>query len=168
MLNVLQDISRESRTNIEYFSFREFENPAFRRRYADYLLGEIKDQLIFYYSNDQYELFLKFFEFLDGKYRFDYQEYVKAFEMFRASSFTTSSALPRFMTSAVVFLQFLYDLNVICYIEYPENDTPYFRWCFRERSYANISPKVKEGVTYEIFYGLRKALNVGQRFTHHR
>jgi hypothetical protein len=68
------------------------------------------------------------------------------------------------MTSPAAFLQFLYDLNIIVYIEYPENDKPYFRWCFRERSYANISPKVKEGVTYEVFYGLGKALNLGNRF----
>jgi hypothetical protein len=68
------------------------------------------------------------------------------------------------MASPERFLQFLYDLNIICYEEYPVNDRPYTRWCFLERSYANISPKVKENVSYTIFYGLRKALNVGSEF----
>lgn len=164
MLVILQDIAREAGTDLKNFSYKDFDNPIFRRRYADYLLGELKDQLTFYYSNDEYELFLKFFEFLDGNYRFDFTEYLAAFNRFQVSTSANGSLQPRFMTSPGSFLQFLYDLNVIFYIEYPENDKPYFRWCFRERSYANISPKVKEGVTYEVFYGLGKALNLGQKF----
>ena len=163
MLIVLQDIARESGTDLPNFSFRDFDNPIFRRRYADYLLGELKDQLTFYYSSDEYELFLKFFEFLDGEFSFSHAEFLAAFDRFQVSTNSEDAPKARFMTTSATFLQFLYDLNVICYIEYPENDRPYFRWCFRERSYANISPKVKEGVKYEIFYGLGKALNVGQR-----
>jgi hypothetical protein len=165
MLVILQDIAREAGSDVCSFSYEDFNNPTFRRRYADYLLGELKDQLIFYYSNDEYESFLKFFEFLDGRYKFDHGVYLSAYEKFQKHTSTAASSQPRFMTSPSAFLQFLYDLNVICYIEYPENDIPYFRWCFRERSYANISPKVKEGVTYEVFYGLGKALNLGQGFT---
>jgi len=164
MLVVLQDIARESGKDRSNFSYADFDNPIFRRRYADYLLGELKDQLTFYYSSDEYEVFLKFFEFLDGKYSFSHAEYLAAFDRFQVSIRPQTPSQPRFMTTPATFLQFLYDLNVICYIEYPENDRPYFRWCFRERSYANISPKVKEGVNYEVFYGLGKALNVGQTF----
>jgi hypothetical protein len=68
------------------------------------------------------------------------------------------------MNTQNAFLQFLYGLNVICYVERPVDDRPYVRWCFRERSYANISPKVKEHLEYRVFYGLSKALNVGQEF----
>lgn len=82
--------------------------------------------------------------------------------IFQKSSFFKDVETPRFMKSAGAFLQFLYDLNIICYMDRNKNGNPYFRWCFRERSYANISPKVKEGVEYQIFYGLHKALNVGQ------
>lgn len=69
------------------------------------------------------------------------------------------------MSDQTTFLQFLYDLNVICYIEEPKDDKRYFRWCFRERNNAIISPKVKENVKYQVFYGLRKALNVGSEFS---
>ena len=69
---------------------------------------------------------------------------------------------PRFMTTAEEFLQFLYELNVICYIERTENDEPFIHWCFKDRSYSNISPKVKTEKEYEIFYGMAKSLNTGK------
>lgn len=68
------------------------------------------------------------------------------------------------MSTAPDFLQFLYGLNILSYIEYPFEDKPYIRWCFRQRSYGDINPKVKEGCDYQIFYGLYKALNVGKEF----
>src|SRR5690606_38894878 len=48
----------------------DFESQYFRSRYSDYLLGEIKDYLAFYHSDKDYELFLKFFEYLSGKANF--------------------------------------------------------------------------------------------------
>ena len=164
MLVILQALSKEAGKSTDHFSYEEFNNPKFRRQYSDYLLGEIKDHLTFYYGNDEYELFLKFFEFLNGKKEFDYKGYTIAFDRFRKSACPDDACCPKFMVTANKFLQFLYDLNIICYIEKPQEDKPYLRWCFRERSYANISPKVKEGVDYEVFYGLYKALNVGQEF----
>lgn len=79
----------------------------------------------------------------------------------------TAKEKPIFMQSADEFLQFIYDLNVICYIEDVINDwgstKTFIRWCFRERTLSNISPKVKSGVRYEIHYGLSKALRLGKR-----
>jgi hypothetical protein len=163
MLVILQDIAREAGSGSDHFSYADFENPTFMRRYSDYLLGEIKDHLLFYYGSNEYELFLRFFEYLDGNNRFTYAEYLVSFRHLEDATRHMSAAKPDFLQDPGSFLQFLYDLNVICYIEYPENDKPYFRWCFRERSYANISPKVKEEVTYEVFYGLQKALNIGKK-----
>jgi len=164
MLIILQDLAKEQDPNLNYLPYEIFENANFKRQYSDYLLGEIKDHLIFYYGDDEYELFLKFFEFLNGKNRFNYDEYMHAFSEFHKVSCSNDVCAPKFMTSPSSFLQFLYDLNIICFIEYPMEDKPYVRWCFRMRSYSNISPKVKENSVYEIFYGLNKALNVGQEF----
>lgn len=164
MLDILQDIEKSSGENPDVFSYDRFDSPEFKRRYSDYLLGEIKDQLTFYYGPDEYEIFLKFFTFLRGKNKFSYDEFLGAYAQFSESVRKSGSDLPKFMKSALAFLQFLYDLNVICYIEYPRDDKPYVRWCFRERNYGDISPKVREGADYQIFYGLSKALNVGQEF----
>lgn len=165
MLAILQGLAREAGRNENCFEYEHFDDARFKRRYSDYLLGEIKDHLTFYYGNSEYELFLKFFEFLRGRDRFSHSEYLEAFFNFRSAVGLNDGEMPKFMSTAGVFLQFLYDLNVICYVERPVNDKPYVRWCFRERSYANISPKVKEKVEYQVFYGLSKALNVGQEFT---
>lgn len=168
MLVILQNIAKERGTSNSFFGDQAFDDPNFKKRYSDYLLGETKDHLTFYYGSEEYELFLKFFEFLNGKSTFTYQEYLTSYDNFRKSALFIDSEAPKFMVSGGAFLQFLYDLNVICYKEQPQNDKPYVRWCFRERSYSNISPKVKEGVDYEIFYGLYKALNVGQEFSKRR
>jgi hypothetical protein len=162
MLEILQDIYREKGINSTFFEYELFDAPNFKRRYSDYLLGEIKDHLTFYYGRDEYDLFLKFFEFLKGHHKFTYEEYLEAFSNFSKTDAFNGTTTPHFMTSPGIFLQFLYNLNIICYIDQPANDKPYVRWCFRERSYANISPKVKDNSTYQIFYGLYKALNVGQ------
>jgi hypothetical protein len=164
MLDILQEIDREEGGKRKYFKYNDFDNPTFKRIYSEYLLGEIKDHLNFYYGEDEYNLFLRFFKHLNGKKKFSYTEYLSFYEEFFKSITETSAIIPKFMSTAGDFLQFLYDLNLISYIEYPMEDKPYMRWCFRERSYGNISPKVKENCVYQIFYGLYKALNVGQEF----
>jgi len=146
------------------FSLDDFENPHFKREYSNYLLGEVKDHLSFYYGPDHYEIFLKFFEYLAGKDSFSYELYIAAFEKLQEHIRSIAAERPKFMATPNDFLQFLFDLNVICYIEHTEDNKPFIHWCFRDRSYANISPKVKTGVQYQVFYGLAKALNVGKEF----
>jgi hypothetical protein len=70
--------------------------------------------------------------------------------------------LPDFMKSEDEFLQFLYDLNIVCYFEFAE-DERFIRWCFLERRLTNISPKVKTHSEYEIHYSLANVLNTGKR-----
>jgi hypothetical protein len=164
MLTILQEIHIESGSAAPNFPYEAFDNANFKRRYADYLLGEIKDQLLFYYKTEEYELLIKFFEVANGRSKFSYEDYKEIYSKFRASIYKDNSELPDFLHSPAALLQFLYELNIICYIERPVDDKPYPRWCFRERSYANIAPKVKEGVEYQVFYGLFKSLNVGKEF----
>ncbi|MCH9704764.1 MAG: funZ protein, partial [Proteobacteria bacterium] len=124
----------------------------------------VKDQLAFYYSDNDYESFLKFFEFLHGKNKFSYQDYLRAYELHINYLSEAGLKIPRFMSSSHEFLQFLYDLNVISYFEETEKGQSFIHWCFKDRSYSNISPKVKTGMNkYEIFYGMSKALNTGAK-----
>ncbi|MEW6427258.1 MAG: funZ protein [Thermodesulfobacteriota bacterium] len=164
MLSILQEISRQTSREKTCIEYSEFDNAEFKRAYSEYLLGEIKDHLTFYYGEEEYNLFLKFFKHLNGKNKFSYEEYIVIYSDFRKSIASSSAVIPKFMSTSGDFLQFLYDLNVLSYIEYPVDDKPYIRWCFRQRSYGDINPKVKEGCDYQVFYGLYKALNVGQEF----
>ncbi|EAA9319065.1 funZ protein [Salmonella enterica subsp. enterica] len=161
MLEILKSHTNGDDTK-NSFTLDDFENPSVQRDYSNYLLGEIKDHLSFYYGSEHYEIFLKFFEFLSGNDTFNYSEYLLAYKELENHINSIATTKPKFMTTANDFLQFLFGLNVICYIETTEDNSRFIRWCFRERSYANISPKVKNGLKYQIFYGLAKALNVGK------
>jgi hypothetical protein len=164
MLDFLKDnaIERNQITKTDH-SFEDFDSSDFKRKLSDHLLGEIKDQISFYYNNDDYEFFLKFFEFLGGSTRFTYKEYLKTHSDLIAFINTTDKTIPNFMGTANKFLQFLYEINVICYVEDLEGHKPMIHWSFRDRSFSNFSPKVKEGVRYEIFYGLTRAVNTGKK-----
>lgn len=165
MLNILQEnIKNEEGRKWPFFNESDFTNTEFRNKYSEYLLGEIKDFLAFYHSDKDYELFLKFFEFLNGKTRFNYEEYINAFDDFADFVEKNDIDVPIFFESSDNFLQFMYQLNIVSYIEDAEDSTPFIHWCFRERSYANLNPKIKVGVRYEMHYGLSKAFNIGKKF----
>ncbi|MEJ1173433.1 hypothetical protein WA845_04235 [Agrobacterium sp. CMT1] len=165
MMGTMKEIL-ERKGPAQTVSDKDFNDPSFRDAHADYLLGEIRDQLLFYYSQDDFETFLRFFSHLRGKSRFSYGEFVDSHISFIAECNSQSVKVPQFLESADAFLQFLYELNVICYKELDEDNPsaePFIRWCFKERTPSNLSPKIRHYVDYEIFYGLSKALNVGRK-----
>lgn len=163
MLDLLKEVNtRQACSNTESFTIKDFENSEFQSRYSDYLMGEIKDYLSFYYTDADYELFRKFFDFLEGKKEFDYEFFNSAFQKFEEYITKNNISRPKFFETADTFLQFIYDLNIICYIEHASGQK-YIRWCFRERNYSNISPKIKSDCTYQIHYGLIKNLNLGRQ-----
>ncbi|WP_216070194.1 hypothetical protein, partial [Acinetobacter oleivorans] len=144
-------------------TLEDFESPDFKRKLSDHLMGEIKDQISFYYNNQDYDFFLKFFELLNGVTRFTYKEYLEIHEKLIKHINSTDKPIPNFMETANQFLQFLYEINVICYVEEMDGHSPMIRWSFREKNHSNLSPKVKESVRYEIFYGLTRAVNSGKK-----
>jgi hypothetical protein len=163
MLSILQEnIKKQNRATDDTVKLRDFECSEFQTKYSDYLLGEIKDYLSFYYSDHDYELFLKFFEFLGGRKEFKYSEYLTAFNNYNDYIIRNNISNPKFSETADIFLQFLYDLNILCFIENTRHDK-FIRWCFRERNYSNLSPKVKTDVDYMIHHGLIKGLNLGKK-----
>jgi cold shock CspA family protein len=166
MIGSIQEFLKRKGLQANYVTAEDFRDSSFRDAHAEYLLGEIRDQLLFYYSQDEYDLFLQFFTHLRGKRIFSFDEYVSAFNEFVGEVSASGKTLPQFFDNETVFLQFLYDQNVISYkerdIQEDNNSEAFIRWCFRERTLANMAPKVRIGMEYEIFYGLSKALNVGR------
>lgn len=161
MLKIMQQLFIQG-GSIGVFRREDHYNTEFRRMYSDYLFGEIRDSVSFYHATAEYELFIKFFEYLAGEYAFTYEEYIKAYNKLITFIESNRFVKPTFFESADTFLQYLYELNVICYVDETVDGEPWFRWCYRERSHANISPKIKTGVRYEIHYGMGKAFNVGK------
>lgn len=145
-------------------TFEDFRREEVQEEYSKYLLGEIKDYLAFYHTEDDYEIFLTFFRFLNGCDEFNYSEYVKAYNNFTNFLNTRNLSLPIQFGNSGDFLQFLYDMNVICYIIEGENGEPIFHWSYRDKDYSNVTPKVDTlDSKYRIHYGLQKALNVGRK-----
>lgn len=163
-LQMLQEIKKQKNDNT-VVSLPDFENDVFLKNYSEYLMGGIKDQLAFYYSSEDYTMFLHFFKCLDGKSDFSYDEYLSAYNEFTEYFLTHHNEIPEFTEEPEKFLQFLYDTNVLCYIDTSENGDPFFSWCYRDRSMFNFFPKVKYHVRYRIHYGLHKALKVGTTLT---
>ncbi|MEI9411637.1 cold-shock protein [Mesorhizobium salmacidum] len=164
MLDILNDHYKSPTDKDRVFLYSDLFTRRFKEDYGQYLLGEIKDSLSFYYDESEFELFLKFFEYLNGKSKFDYDYYELAFAEFYKYVLAEAQNAPGFMKSAEEFLQFLYDQNILCFIEEAE-DEKFIRWCFRERTPSNISPKVKTGMEYEIHYGLANTLNTGKQIS---
>jgi hypothetical protein len=163
MLAILKEnFVEQNRDSKGVFSDGDFDSPIFRRKLSEYLLGEVKDQLSFYYSLQDYEIFLKFFEFLNGESRFSYNDYVRSYSSFSRFIKENKMKLPEFCETSDKLLQFLYELNILCYIEKSLDGDNFFGWCFKDRTLSNISPKVKTHKRYQIHFGFTKALNMGK------
>ncbi|MFZ2447254.1 MAG: hypothetical protein WAW37_12925 [Syntrophobacteraceae bacterium] len=161
IMQILQDEFNEKTSKSgNVFTEKDFNNKDFENKYSEYLMSSIKDQLAFYYNEKDYGMFLRFFSCLPGRRDFNYDEYVEAYNAFTDYVINHHTDIPEFIETPEKFLQFLYDTNIICFIEDTETE-PLFRWCYRERSPSNMSPKVALHKRYRIHYGLGKALNVG-------
>lgn len=169
LMKILQEHAQSLKTETEEFvKEKDFNDPIIRTNYSNYLLGEIKDYLEFYHSSDDYKLFLHFFSYLNGKASFSYEEYMNAYDEFADYIENNGMSTPEMFDSSSSFLQFLYDLNVICYIIDTEDGENHIHWSYRDKNYSNFNPKVKEGVRYSIHYGLQKALDTGKQFVRRR
>lgn len=161
MLSILKDnFVLKNRPTNDVFKKSDFDNDDFRTQYAEYLLSEIKDQILFYNSESEYQIFFDFFQHIKGRVDFTYEEFQSFYSDYIAVLNETKTAIPNFLKTCDIFLQFLYNNNVIAYFEDSKYES-FMRWCFRERNYSNITPKVKFGERYTIHYGLHKSLNIG-------
>ena len=75
ILDILQQLHTSTGNPRRVFNYEDLFTPDFRRSYGDYALGEIKDSLSFYYDVAEFDAFLKFFEYLDGRHKFTYEQY---------------------------------------------------------------------------------------------
>jgi hypothetical protein len=163
MLSILKEIFiSKNRSKLEVFKKSDFDSDEFRTQFSEYLLSEIKDQILFFNSEEEYQILIDFFQHIKGKVDFTYEEYEKFYINYIAYLTNSNTKIPNFLNSVEKFIQFLYSNNIIAYIEFSKKEA-YMRWCFRERNYSNISPKVQLNARYTIHYGLHKALNLGQK-----
>ena len=160
-LQILQDEDKLSDIFYRGKAREFFFSNDFKERLSEYILRSIKNQTSFYYTDEEYNMFILFFDYLYNPY-FTWEEYCTKFEEYVSHIKINYGIIPSFAESKEIFLQFLYDTNIICYMEKMECETM-FRWCYRERNFSRIAPKVKYNMQYRVHYGLYKSLNIGHQ-----
>lgn len=143
------------------FNFDVYNSDKFQNEYSEYFLSSLKDQLSFYYSEEDFRHFRKFFDFFNDA-EFTYAKYISAYRKLEEYILDNARDIPEFMGDPKVFLQLLYDSNVITAIE--ESGKYYFHFSYREKSLSNIAPEVPIGknITYRFHYGLYKKTKMGR------
>lgn len=145
----------------EQFTFDSsvYLSDEFQNIYSEYFLSSLKDQLAFYYTEDDFKYFLRFFDYFE-KSQFTYEEYQSKYEEYTDYILGVATDIPKFVEDPKAFLQMLYDSNVIAAIE----KDGFFHYSYREKSPTNISPDVPYGndISYRFHYGLYKKARFGR------
>ena len=161
ILAIIQSLMKERNIeNKDEFDFDVYKSDRFQNLYSEYFLSSLKDQLSFYYSEEDYKHFKKFFDFFDAP-QFSFSEYKVAYEKFVEYILNNAKEIPQFVEDPKAFLQLLYDCNVVTAIE---GTGEYFHFSYREKSPSNIAPEVLYGeeYTYRFLYGLYKKAKMGR------
>lgn len=109
-----------------------------KTEYPHYLLGELKDFMLIYMDNDEYNMFQKFVKSFRTK-RFTYNKFEEIYNNFIKKQKKYNLSIPRNMRTPEDTLQLLYDTNIIGYREQEQGRV---FWSFKERSYSNVRPEV--------------------------
>ena len=163
MISIMKAIQRQNKkaNSGTISTIQDFKNDDTENEISNYYIDEAKDWCLHKFSDQEFITLIFFFQFLDGKSRFDYKEYKCAFEAYQKQVDNRKMEIFEELLDADAFLQLLYDLNMICYYDKDNRGRDLFRFCYREREVYNLSPKVKTDSIYGVHYALLKALNLG-------
>lgn len=159
-LILMQDYIVKSAPHKGYFDESVFHKV--EGDFSEYLLGEVKDYLGFYYGNVDFDQIVGFFSMFGGKNSFSWEEFTSAFHEYQKNIDTTEVTVDELSGEAEHFLQFLYSLNMVGYLEPEEFGGTFVHWCFRDRSPVKLRPKVRVGLHYTVHPGLARSLLVGR------
>lgn len=162
-VNILKDYVSEIRNDASHFIPDDLVEC--QQEYSDYLFGEIKDYMSFYYNPTAFEQFHGFFNYLSGRSKFSWDQFESAYKLFTEEK-DRSITLDRIRGGTSTFLQFLYEMNVIGYAESPKDGVGKFiHWNFRDRTIAKLKPQIpielRSAESYHIHPGLVRALKLG-------
>lgn len=80
----------------------------------------MRNYATFYMPASDFENYLKFFQFLNGKIRFSMQEFAEAHDRFRSWASGESIKAKEYLRDPEALLQLYYDVNLIGYSESAE------------------------------------------------
>lgn len=162
-LNILVDPATATQ-----FPKINFKDRNLSQLYWRYLKEEVKESLVFYHSRSYFGFFITFFSYLKdyvdlNSLEFSYDSYVNAFTKF-ANYFNTKkdSQKIHIYESHDTFLQILYELNIISYIEESNKSSQYriFRWYFRRDIVIEPHSYVRTHCNYKLHNGMAAAFGI--------
>lgn len=159
-LILMQEYAEQNQTDEMQFSEKSFHRC--EREFSDYLLGEVRDYLSFYYNSFDFDQIVGFFSMLEGKNNFSWDDFSKAFLRYQQQLPEGGTTVDELTGSPENFLQFLYSINIIGYLEQEEFGGNFVHWCFRDRTPVKLRPQVKFDLTYTVHPGLARSLLVGR------
>jgi len=150
-----RNLGKSQKFDLSVYSSDEFQNI-----YSEYFLSSLKDQLSFYYSEEDYRHFKKFFEYFPSP-EFSFDEYQDIYKKYTEYILENAKEIPEFVEDPKRFLQLLYDSNVIAAIE---KNRKFFHFSYKEKSPSNMAPEVPydRTVSYKFHYGLYKKTKMGR------
>lgn len=161
ILTLIQEImiDRELSSN-RTFDYNAYRSDRFQNLYSEYFLSSLKDQLSFYYSEEDYKHFKKFFDFFDEP-QFTYDTYQIIHNKYLDYIINNAEDIPKFVEDPKTFIQLLYDCNVIAAVE---ENRKFFHFSYKEKSPSNIAPEVPydKSIEYRFHYGLYKKAKMGR------
>lgn len=163
MLGIVKsNYTNEGRIATNCFQTSDLTNSNFRRQYAEYLLSEILDYFKLYYSDNDFRHFLNFFKHFNGRHTFNYAEFNGAFQSFLDDTIRKRiTDVPDIFDDSDSLLQFLFELNIVGYIENSFNGVPLTRFYYREKNMINLNPEIRLKSRYQFHLGFAKGLSIG-------
>lgn len=145
------------------FSQKVYNSDQFQNAYSEFFMSSLKDQLSFYYSVDDFNHFVKFFDYFEYC-DFTFEDYNANYNKFVDYILSNAEEIPEFVDDSKRFLQLLYDCNIIAAIENRNDGSVYFHFSYREKNLSNIEPKVPidNNISYRFHYGLYKKVKFGR------
>jgi len=162
IMKIIQTLENNCHSE-DYFTHKSsIFSPEFRRELASYYVNEAKDWCLYQYNAKQFETIIYFFDFIKGRIQFSYDEYCDFFDIYAQKAIEEVAF--DLLLDKDAFLQLLFDMNFICYVDYDFDNKPYYKFSYREKSFSNLYPKVKLGVNYKIHPAIARGLNVGKSY----
>jgi len=124
--------------------------------FSQYLLMEIRDYFKFYYEEDDFNFLRNFLLLFHENVRFNLETFKLKYE-----EYVIGKDIPSCAQSAEGFLQFLFELNIVGYVNLHDDGSERYHWSFRERSMSNPVPQINlHAEEYNIHHGLHAALGI--------
>lgn len=164
-ISIMKAIQSRCGKTTQQSDLDQFNNNDTQNEISNYYIDEARDWCLHKFSPEGFSTVLFFFQFLNGKSKFTYTEYMNSYTDYTQQVSERNMELIDAILSPDDFLQLLYDLNMICYYDKTHDGKEFFRFCYREREIYHLEPKVKLKSVYGVHYALLKALNLGRNST---